>query len=78
MLNKGIVSWGTNLGTQKWTFRVQSQNGTPGAIRIEANGGFFVGNTVVTDAEWHHVAVTWANDGTPDVLDAKLYVDGVL
>ena len=78
LLNKGIVSWGTNLGTQKWTFRVQTQNGTPGAIRIEANGGFFVGNTVVTDAEWHHVAVTWANDGTPDVLDAKLYVDGVL
>jgi hypothetical protein len=78
LLNKAIVSWGTNLGTQKWTFRVQSQNGTPGAIRIEANGGFFVGNTVVTDAEWHHVAVTWANDGTPDVLDAKLYVDGVL
>ena len=78
LLNKGIVSWGTNLGTQKWTFRVQSQNGTPGAIRIEANGGFFVGNTVVTDTEWHHVAVTWANDGTPDVIDAKLYVDGVL
>ena len=78
LLNKGIVSWGTNLGTQKWTFRVQTSNGTPGAIRIEANGGFFVGNTVVTDAEWHHVAVTWANDGTPDVIDAKLYVDGVL
>ena len=75
LLNKGIVSWGTNLGTQKWTFRVQTSNGTPGAIRIEANGGFFVGNTVVTDAEWHHVAVTWANDGTPDVIDAKLYVD---
>ncbi len=33
---------------------------------------------MVTDGEWHHVAVTWANDGTPDVEDAKLYVDGVL
>lgn len=76
--NKGIVSWGTNAGTQKWTFRIQNGNGTPGAIRIEANGGFFVGNTVVTDAEWHHVAVTWANDGTPNIQDAKLYVDGVL
>jgi hypothetical protein len=77
-LNKGIVSWGANASTQKWTFRVQTGNGTPGAIRIEANGGFFVGNTVVTDGEWHHVAVTWANDGTPDIQDAKLYVDGVL
>lgn len=77
-LNKAIASWGSNISTQKWTFRVQTQNGTPGAIRIEANGGFFVGNTVVTDAQWHHVAVTWENDGTPDVIDAKLYVDGVL
>jgi len=76
--NKGIVSWGANIGTQKWTFRIQNSNGTPGAIRIEVNGGYFVGNTVVTDGEWHHVAVTWANDGTPDVIDAKLYVDGEL
>jgi hypothetical protein len=76
--NKGIVSWGTNVTSQKWTFRIQNSNGTPGTIRIEANGGYFVGNTVVTDTEWHHVAVTWANDGTPDVQDAKLYVDGVL
>ncbi|MDA7518324.1 LamG domain-containing protein, partial [bacterium] len=77
-VNKGIVSWGLNAGTQKWTFRIQNSNGTPGAIRIEANGGYFVGNTVVTDTEWHHVAVTWANDGSPDIQDARLYVDGVL
>ena len=76
--NKGIVSWGANVGTNKWTFRIQDGNGTPGAIRIEVNGGYFIGNTVVTDGEWHHVAVTWANDGTPDVEDARLYVDGVL
>lgn len=73
-----IASWGTNAGTQKWTFRIQTGNGTPGAIRIEANGGYMVGNTIVTDTQWHHVAVTWANDGSPDILDAKLYVDGVL
>lgn len=77
-LNKAIASWGANIGTQKWTFRVQDGSGVKGAIRIEANGGYFIGNTVVTDAQWHHVAVTWANDGTPDILDAKLYVDGVL
>ena len=76
--NKGIVSWGANQTTQKWTFRIQNSNGTPGTIRIEANGGYFVGNTVVTDGEWHHVAVTWENDGTPNIQDAKLYVDGVL
>lgn len=76
--DRGILSWGINQTTRKWTFRIQTQNGTPGTIRIEANGGFFVGNTVVTDGNWHHVAVTWENDGTPDILDSKLYVDGVL
>ena len=76
--DKGIISWGQNVAMNKWTFRIQSGNGTAGAIRIEVNGGYLVGNTVVTDGEWHHVAVTWANDGTPDVQDAKLYVDGVL
>ncbi|MCP4814065.1 MAG: LamG domain-containing protein, partial [Planctomycetaceae bacterium] len=76
--NRGILSWGVNQTSSKWTFRIQTSNGTPGTIRIEANGGFFVGNTVVTDGNWHHVAVTWENDGTPDVLDSKLYVDGVL
>ncbi len=76
--NRGILSWGINQTTRKWTFRIQTSNGTPGTIRIEANGGFFVGNTVVTDGNWHHVAVTWENDGTPDILDSKLYVDGIL
>lgn len=73
-----IVSWGNNATGQKWTFRIQSGNGQNGAIRAEVNGGFFVGNTVVTDGEWHHVAVTWEDDGTPNIEDAKLYVDGLL
>jgi hypothetical protein len=77
-VDRAIVSWGTNLGGEKWTFRTQSQNGVFGAIRLEVNGGYIVGNTPVNDGEWHHVAVTWADDGTPNVTDAKIYVDGVL
>ena len=77
-VDRAIVSWGTNLGGQKWTFRTQSQNGTFGVLRLEVNGGYIVGNTPVNDGQWHHVAVTWANDGTPNVTDAKLYVDGIL
>ena len=76
--NRGILSWGINQTSRKWTFRIQTSNGIPGTIRVEANGGFFVGNTVITDGKWHHVAVTWENDGTPDILDSRLYVDGVL
>ena len=76
--NCSILSWGTDSGGQKWNFRVQNSNGTDGAIRVEVNGGFIVGSTDLTDGLWHHVAATWEDDGTPDVTDILLYVDGVL
>ena len=76
-LDRIIVSWGTNSPGQKSTFRIQSTNGTIGALRYEINGGYIVGNTDLRDGLWHHVAVTWQNDGTPSVTDSKLYVDGV-
>jgi hypothetical protein len=76
--NRPIISWGDNSRTEKWNFRVQAQNGTNGAIRVEVNGGYIVGNAVVTDGEWHHVAATFEDDGSPNVRDVLLYVDGVL
>ncbi|MFT5412772.1 MAG: hypothetical protein ACI9NC_005524 [Verrucomicrobiales bacterium] len=76
--DSAIAAWGNNIATNKWVIRIQDDNGTPGAVRVEVNGGYFVGNTVVTDGQWHHVAVIWANDGTPNVQDALIYVDGVL
>ena len=75
-----IMSWGENLAGQKWVFRLNDNaaDGTVGALRLEVNGGFQIGSTVLnTIDEWHHVALTWENDGTPDVQDAVLYVDGV-
>ena len=76
--NRSIMSWGQDSGGQKWNFRVQDGNGTKGAIRVEVNGGYIVGSTDITDQQWHHVAATWENDGTPDVTDILLYIDGVL
>ncbi|MHC4251005.1 MAG: LamG-like jellyroll fold domain-containing protein, partial [Planctomycetota bacterium] len=72
----GIVSWGTNTAGQKWVFWVQNADGLAGATRIEVNNGYVVGDVAVNDGEWHHVAVTWENDGTPNATDAILYVDG--
>ena len=70
---------GTNTGGLKWTIRTQRQNGlVDGNLRVEVNGGYKTGTTVIDDGEWHHIAVTWTDDGTPDVNDALLYVDGVL
>jgi hypothetical protein len=72
-----ILSWGENVAGQKWIFRVQTDNGNAGAIRVEVNGGYQVGWTDVRDNEWHHIAAVLASDGTPDATEIKLYVDGV-
>ena len=77
--NMGIFGYGENQAGDKWNFRTQNNNGPiDGNIRVEVNGGYIVGSTVVIDNEWHHVAMTWEDDGTPNITDALLYVDGVL
>ena len=69
--DKEIVSWGTNQGGKKWVFRL---NGN-GALRVEVNGGYAYGSTLLHDNQWHHVVCTFQGS---DVNDIKLYVDGVL
>ena len=70
--NKVIVNWGTPATGQKITFKTHSN----GNLRLEVAGGYIVGSVPVADGEWHHVAFTFENDGTPDVSEALLYVDG--
>ncbi|MHC4568086.1 MAG: LamG domain-containing protein, partial [Planctomycetota bacterium] len=72
--NRNIMTWGENSAGQKWRMRIDSTGG----LRIEVNGGSHVGMTNIADGRWHHVAVTFEDDGTPDVLDTLLYVDGQL
>ena len=73
-----IAAWGENVAGQKWIFRVQDSNGQAGAIRIEVNGGYQVGDTDLRDGQWHHVAAVLIDDGSPNVTEILLYVDGVL
>jgi len=69
-----IASWGTNLTSKKWVFKINSN----GFLRIENRGGNIVGATPVNDGQWHHVACTFEDDGSPDVAEVKLYIDGQL
>ncbi|GAA3575791.1 LamG-like jellyroll fold domain-containing protein [Snuella lapsa] len=69
-----IVSWGVASSSTKWTFRLEST----GELRLEVGGGYTVGSTNVADGQWHHVACTFEDDGSPNVSDVKLYVDGQL
>jgi len=77
--NHDIMSWGANNNGEKWVFRVQDQNGAVnGNLRVEVNGGFRTGSTVLGDNTWRHVVATWENDGTANINDLKLYEGGSL
>jgi regulation of enolase protein 1 (concanavalin A-like superfamily) len=72
-----ILFWGVQTTGQKWRFRVQADNGNPGSLRLECEGGRVCGWTDLRDGEWHHVAAVLESTGAPTVLDVRLYVDGV-
>ena len=71
-----IMAWGLKSGSQKWHWRIEDAASYTGALRIEVEGGYLKGTTDLRDNQWHHVALVWSNDGSPNVTDAKLYVDG--
>jgi len=74
-----IIAWGKNRDYNKWHMRLESETGRfvpTGALRVETGGGSVRGTRDLRDGKWHHVAAVFANDGTPDVEDVLLYVDG--
>ena len=73
-VNSNIMSWGQNVAGQKWRVRI---DGT-GSLRAEVNGGYHYGVTNIADGQWHHVTVTFEDDGSPNAMDTLLYVDGRL
>ncbi|MCH8219342.1 MAG: LamG domain-containing protein, partial [Planctomycetes bacterium] len=72
---QNLITWGENIATQKWRIRIEATNNS---LRVENNGGNHWGTTNISDGEWHHIAVTFEDDGTPDIRDCLLYVDGQL
>ncbi len=67
-----IVNWGNNLKGERWTVRVNND----GTLRTEVYDGYKFGTTFIADGKWHHVAVVMENDGSPDISELRLYVDG--
>jgi len=71
---QGIISWGQNAGQSKWVVRLSPK----GQIRLEIEGAAIKGNSRLADGEWHHIAASFTNDGTPALGDVDLYADGNL
>jgi len=72
-----IIGWGLLSGGNKWIMRV-NQVGGGGQLRCEVDAGYHYGTTRVNDDQWHHVAVVLEDDGSPDITEVRLFVDGVL
>ncbi len=68
-----IATWGENKTGKKWSFELKD-----GKISVNVGDGYILGTKLVNDAKWHYVACTFEDDGTPNIKDAKLYVDGKL
>ncbi len=69
-----ILSWGEEYFGGRWIIRVNEG----GQLRAEVQGGNIIGTSIINDDAWHHVAVVVENDGSPDINEARLYVDGQL
>ena len=70
-----IVAWGSlTPNGSSWVFRVEPG----GQLGVGVSGGSIKTiSTTLNDNTWHHVAAVLSNDGTPNVNEVKLYIDGV-
>ena len=68
-----LLAWGSDEPGKKWLLMIKDT----GEFRVTVDSGSINGTSKINDSIWHHVAVVWADDGTPDISDAKLYVDGI-
>ncbi len=71
--NIAVMAWGPDTTGNKWTFLLEG-----GMARVEVTGGWVQGSRLVNDGNWHHIACTLHNDGSPNATDVLLYVDGTL
>ena len=69
-----IVNWGTESKGNKWVVQLTAD----GRLALGVAGGSIVGTNDLRDNLWHHIAVVLENDGSPDVSEVLLYVDGRL
>jgi hypothetical protein len=70
--NGEMVTWGTNAGRQRMTFRIDG-----GRLRTEHGAGAQRGVTnTCNDGEWHHAAVVVNEGATITPPQTVLYLDG--
>jgi len=71
---RGMYSWGTDTGAQAWDVVLDNSS----KHRLNVNGGNRRGATNLNNNAWHLATMTWSNDGSPNVNDTRIYVDGAV
>ncbi len=71
--NGTILSWGDTKQKELWAIGLKN-----GRLSVDIQGGFVRGEGLIADNKWHHIAVSWENDGSPNIVDTRLYIDGRL
>lgn len=71
-VTKDFLSWGEDSTGGRWVVRINDN----GELRAQVLGGYIIGTTKINDGAWHHIAVVLENDGSPQISNARLYVDG--
>jgi len=70
-----ILEYGVSGSGTWFNFNVRAN----GQLQLAVGSGFNANSTnTVNDGLWHHVAVVIVNDGSPNINEAKFYIDGVL
>ena len=69
-----LLNWGAQAASNKWNINLSND----GYLSVGIYGGYIVGENDLRDSLWHHIAVVFSNDGTPNVSEARMYIDGRL
>jgi len=75
---QNFFAYGKNSNGQRLSCRL---DGSRQHLRCEVQNGYIIGSTSLNDGQWHHIAIViddFDNNGTTNINEAKLYVDGTL
>lgn len=74
-----LVSWGKDEPGALWALSIMQGGGRgqpKGALQLDVGEGILVGQTTLTDGQWHLIAVVLDECESPRMQNVRVYVDG--
>jgi hypothetical protein len=67
-----ILTWGGSGTGAKWVIQID----LIGRLQVDVGGGTVTSSTSVYNDQWRHIAVVLEDDGSPNLNEILLYIDG--